>query len=292
MLLSELLVHCRREMERRGLPGSSEAEFLVSHLTGVPRSRLFLEAGREVGNPTVALRSLVSRRSSGEPLQYVLGEWDFHGRPFRLTHDTLIPRPETEGLVEEVLRAWRMEGRKGGRILDVGTGCGAIAVTIAAEAEASEVVAVDLSRMALAVARENAVRHRVAERVRFLCADAYSALKSGHHFDVVVSNPPYVSEKEWESLPREVRGYEPAGALLAGDDGLAVIRTLVGHAEEYLAPGGSLWLEIGESQGDAVRDLPCGSLRCLGVGKDLAGRDRIARWIRPADRGRAGMPRE
>ena len=168
-------------------------------------------------------------------------------------------------------------------MLDVGTGCGAIAVTLAAELPRVTVLAVDISRAALAVARENAHRIGVADRVRFCRADGYSALKRGDRFDVVVSNPPYVSEKEWDSLPREVRGYEPAQALLAGPDGLSMIRTLVANAGEYLKPGGGLWLEIGETQGNAVRRLPCGPLRFAGVEKDLAGRDRVARWILPAD---------
>ena len=283
MRLSELLALCRREMEGRGSCGPLEAEILVSHLTAIPRSRLLPEAAREIGDLAGPLQDALRRRSDGEPLQYILGSWEFYGRAFRLTRDTLIPRPETEGLVEAVLDAWRAGSRGAGRMLDVGTGCGAIAVTLAAEIPRVTVLAVDISRAALAVARENAHRIGVADRVRFCRADGYSALKRGDRFDVVVSNPPYVSEKEWDSLPREVRGYEPAQALLAGPDGLSMIRTLVANAGEYLKPGGGLWLEIGETQGNAVRRLPCGPLRFAGVEKDLAGRDRVARWILPAD---------
>ncbi|HSL91452.1 MAG TPA: hypothetical protein VK863_02290, partial [Candidatus Limnocylindrales bacterium] len=132
----------------------------------------------------------------------------------------------------------------------------------------------------LRVARENARRHGVAGRVIFLCADAFSALKCRNRFDVVVSNPPYVSEGEWNSLPPEVRNFEPPGALLAGADGLAVLRRLVAEAGEYLAPRGDLWCEIGESQGESARRLPSGSLKFVGVYRDLAGRDRVARWKR------------
>jgi release factor glutamine methyltransferase len=288
MRLFELLALCRREMEEGGLRSSPESEILVSHLTGIPRSRISRETEREVGNPAPALRSLLRRRFSGEPVQYILGAWDFYGREFRLTRDTLIPRPETEGLVERIVGKWRGEERGTGRMLDVGTGCGAIAVTLAAELSGVEVLAVDVSGESLFVARGNAVRHGVAGRVRFLRADKYSALKRGCRFDVVVSNPPYVSEMEWDSLPRDVRGFEPAGALLAGPDGMAVIRPLVADAGEYLNPGGMLWLEIGESQGVAVTGLPCGPLRFVGVEKDLAGRDRVARWILPAESARHG----
>ncbi len=288
MRLFELLALCRREMEERGFRPSPEAEILVSHLTGIPRSRIFREAEREVGNPAPALRSLLRRRFSGEPVQYILGAWDFYGREFHLTRDTLIPRPETEGLVERIVEKWRRERRGTGRMLDVGTGCGAIAVTLAAELSGVEALAVDVSGGSLFVARGNAIRHGVAGRVRFLRADKYSALKRGCRFDVVVSNPPYVSEMEWDSLPRDVRGFEPAGALLAGPDGMAVIRPLVADAGEYLEPGGMLWLEIGASQGTAVKGLPCGPLRFVGVEKDLAGRDRVARWILPTEEERHG----
>lgn len=286
MQLTELLSLCRREMAGRGLTATPDAEILVSHVTGIPRSRLPLEGNAEVGHLAGELISLLRRRCSGEPVQYILGEWDFYGRPFRLTRDTLIPRPETEGLVDGIVDSWRRENRGAGRMLDVGTGCGAIAVTLAAELSRVQVLAADLSAGALAVARENARLLGVAGRVLFVRADGYSALKRGDRFDVVVSNPPYVSEMEWDSLPREVRGFEPSGALLAGPDGLAMIRPLVADAACYLKPGGRLWLEIGESHGDAVRRLPCGRLRFVGIEKDLAGRDRVARWILPPGEGR------
>ncbi len=288
MRLSELLALCRREMEGREGIGSPEAEILVSHLTGIPRSRLLPEAAREIGDLAGPLRDALRRRSDGEPLQYILGSWEFYGRAFRLTRDTLIPRPETEGLVDGVVGAWRRENRGAGRILDVGTGSGAIAVTLAAELPRVQVLAEDLFGGALAVARENARRLGVADRILFLRADGYSALKRGDRFDVVVSNPPYVSEKEWDSLPREVRGFEPAGALLAGPDGLSVIRPLVADAAGYLKPGGRLWLEIGASHGDAIRRLPCGPLRFAGIEKDLAGKDRVARWVLPPAENRRG----
>ncbi len=292
MLLSELLRLCRREMEGRGLPGSPEAEILVSHLAGIPRSLLSRDAGREAGDLEAKLRSLLRRRFSGEPLQYLLGAWDFYGREFLLTRDTFIPRPETEGLVDGIIGAWRKENRGEGRMLDVGTGCGAIAVTLAAELPRVEVLAVDVSGGGLFVARRNAWAQNVGKRVRFLRAEGYSALKRGDRFDVVVSNPPYVSETEWNSLPWEIRGFEPAEAIVAGPDGMAVIRPLVADAWEYLKPGGALWLEIGESQGDAVRRLPCGPLSFVGIETDLAGRNRVARWVLPEEGKRRGKPGE
>ena len=278
MKLSELLDMCRREMSAAGCDAPRESEILVSALAGVPRSRLFLERDREAGDLSGTLRSWIARRAGGEPVQYILGAWEFYGREFLVTRDTLIPRPETEGLVERVIGALRRRGREDGLLLDVGTGSGAIAVTLAAELPRARVVAVDLSAGALRVAGENARRHGVAGRVFLLRGDAYSALKNGNRFDVVVSNPPYLTEGEWDSLPAEVRNFEPPGALLAGADGLAVLRGLAAGAGEHLVPDGELWCEIGETQGEAVKRLPSGPLRVVGIFPDLASRDRVACW--------------
>jgi release factor glutamine methyltransferase len=276
--LSELLALCRREMSRVPDAGLSEAEILVSEVTGIPRSRLFLSGASDTGDAWERLGPLLERREAGEPLQYVLGHWDFFGREFRLSRDTLIPRPETEGLVERALDALRRRGPGRTLALDVGTGSGAIGVTLAAEAPGARIVATDVSALALRTALENARRHGVASRVAFVCCDAYSALKCRGRFDVVVSNPPYVAEGEWPSLPLAVRDYEPPGALLAGPDGLSVLRRLVAGADRIVAPGGELWCEIGATQGPAVASLPSGALRFLGVFRDLAGRDRYAGW--------------
>jgi len=258
-----------------------EAEILVSTVTGIPRSRLFLSMDDEVGDAKDRLSPLIARRAAGEPLQYVLGAWDFFGREFLLSPDTLIPRSETEGLAELALAALRRSPRERPFALDVGTGSGAIAITLAAEVPTARVAAVDISLGALRKTRENAARHGVADRVLPICCDLLSALKCVDRFDVVVSNPPYVAEGEWPLLPPGVREHEPAGALLAGRDGLSVLRPLVAGAAVLLAPGGELWCEIGASQGEAASSLPCGSLLPLGVFPDLAGRDRYIGWKNP-----------
>src|SRR5512143_1264689 len=177
MRLSELLALCRRELDARGLRSFPEAEIFASHLSGVPRSRLLPDAGRHVGDPSEAIAGIVRRRASGEPVQYILGYWEFFGREFVLSRDTLIPRPETEGLVERAIATLRGTGRDAGLVLDVGTGCGAIAVTLAAELPRVKVAAVDVSAGALAVAARNARRAGVADRILLARADAYSALK-------------------------------------------------------------------------------------------------------------------
>jgi len=234
----------------------------------------------ETGDAAGRLLLLVARRASGEPIQYVLGAWDFCGREFLLSRATLIPRPETEALVERALAVLRRKGGAPSLVLDVGTGSGAIAVTLAVEVPSARIVATDVSLGALRTARENARRHGVSDRVRFACSDADSALKCGGRFDLVVSNPPYVADGEWESLPLEVRDHEPPQALRAGPDGLSILRRIVAGASGFLSPGGELWCEIGASQGAAVAALPAGGLRPLGVFPDLAGRPRCAGWAR------------
>ncbi len=276
--LAETVGRVSGALAAAGVPAPHEAEILVAAAAGIPRSRLRIEGGRESGAIDAVLDGWLSRRIAGEPVQYILGAWDFYGREFRLTRDTLIPRPETEGLVEQAIACWKDAGRTRGRILDLATGSGAIAVTLAAELPEATVVATDISVAALKVARENARRHGVDGRVSFVASDGYCALKCGGAFDLVVSNPPYVAETERETLPAEVLRFEPERGLFSGIDGLGLLRRVVGEGERHLVPGGELWCEIGERQGRAVSGLPSGSLRFLAVLPDLAGRDRIAGW--------------
>ncbi len=278
MRLRDLLARCRREMAEAGLPPDPEAEILVSAATGVRRSLLALEGDREVADPSGTLSDWIARRARGEPVQYLLGAWDFFGREFLLTRDTLIPRPETEEMVEGILAAWRGRATGGFRFLDVGTGSGAIAVTLAAEIPGARGIASDTSREALRVARRNAVRHGVSDRVAFLCADADCALQAGERFDVVVSNPPYVSTTEWPFLPREVRDFEPVRALVAGPAGTEVLRALLAGSGRLLRRGGELWVEIGAGQAGVLRALPAPGLSLSEIRKDLAGRDRVGRF--------------
>jgi release factor glutamine methyltransferase len=199
-----------------------------------------------------ALQALVERRLVGEPIQYITGETEFYGLPFRVTRDVLVPRRETEHLVEWVLDlASRFAAP---RIVDVGTGSGAIAVALAYKLQNAQFTAIDLSDAALAVARENAERNSVAGRVRFLRGDLLVPVAE-ERFDLVVSNPPYVPAIDRDSLAVEVRDYEPALALFAGDDGLEVYRRLIPTAHAALAPGGFVALEIGFGQSEAVETL-------------------------------------
>ena len=195
---------------------------------------------------------LLERRYRGEPIQHLTGECEFYGLPFKVTRDVLVPRPDTEHLVEKVVElAQRFEPP---RIVDVGTGSGAIAVSLAHTLPDAYVTATDLSELALAVAGENAARNQVGGRVRFVHGDLLAPV-AGEQFDIVASNPPYVPNTERALIAVEVREYEPALALFGGEDGLDVYRRLIPAAFAVLAPDGFLALEIGFSQAQAVQDL-------------------------------------
>jgi release factor glutamine methyltransferase len=200
---------------------------------------------------------LVERRLAGEPIQYITGEAEFYGLPFRVNRDVLIPRPETEHLVEKAMalaQRLRLTWAPYPRIVDVGTGSGAIAVALAHALPFAKITATDISAAALAVAKDNAARVGVADRVRFFEADLLDPATHGP-FDMVVSNPPYVPESDRATLDVEVRNYEPAQALFAGDDGLAIYRRLLPQAFRVLIGSGILLLEIGYGQQEAIQAL-------------------------------------
>jgi release factor glutamine methyltransferase len=200
------------------------------------------------------LRILVERRCAGEPIQYITGETEFYGLPFHVTRDVLIPRSETEHLVEKVIELAAQFERP--RIVDIGTGSGAIAVALADILPQASITAIDLSSSALAIAGENAKRNGVD--IHFLLGDLLAPV-AGEKFEIVVSNPPYVPIADRATLSVEVREYEPALALFAGDDGLDVYRRLIPAAFDALTPGGFVALEIGYGQSPAITKLLAGS---------------------------------
>ncbi|HHH41440.1 MAG TPA: peptide chain release factor N(5)-glutamine methyltransferase [Chloroflexi bacterium] len=247
-----------------------EAEVLLSHVTGLPRATLLAHPERPLPPAQRRrYRALLQRRAAGYPLPYLTGRVEFYGLEFAVTPDVLIPRPETERLVELAL------ARRPRTAVDVGTGSGCVAVTLAVHLPDVRVYATDLSGPALRVAAANARRHSVAGRVRLIQCDLFGPLAGP--VDLVVANPPYVAAAEWASLPTSVRRYEPRLALDGGADGLAVIRRLLGEAPRLLGPGGTLLVEIGAEQGkDAAalaRALYPGAR--VAVHPDLAGRDRV-----------------
>ncbi len=199
---------------------------------------------------------LIERRLAGEPIQHIIGEAEFYGMPFHVNRDVLIPRPETEHLVEKAIALAAEFARP--KILDVGTGSGAIAIALAHALPFAEITATDISPAALAVAKDNAASNGFADRVRFLEGDLLDPAGPGP-FDMVVSNPPYVPESDRATLDVEVRDYEPALALFAGEDDLAIYRRLIPAAFGALVPGGFLALEIGYGQQEAIHALLAGA---------------------------------
>jgi release factor glutamine methyltransferase len=228
---------------------------------------------------TATFRAWVERRRAGEPIQYITGEAEFYGLSFRVNRAVLIPRPETEHLVEKVIEI--AGGLEKQRIADVGTGSGAIAVALASKLAGARIHATDFSPAALAVARGNAERNGVADRVAFHEGDLLAPV-AGKLFDFIVSNPPYVPEKDRDSLSVEVRDYEPAQALFAGADGLAICRRLIPAAFNALFHERYLALEIGFGQETAVNALLAGTgFTQIEFTQDLQGIPRVAVARRP-----------
>jgi release factor glutamine methyltransferase len=241
------------------------AEVLLAHATGHDRAWLHAHSGDELKEVWwIHYGRYLHQRLQGQPTQQITGVQEFYGREFRVTPDVLIPRPETEHVIETALQL----GAR--RIVDIGTGSGAIAVTLALET-GTRVIGTDISVPALRVAAENGRRHDAV--VTWLVCDLGSALPSGS-FDLVVSNPPYVPARDKSTLQREVREHEPEVALYGGDDGLEMYRRLVPEAERLLAPGGWLVMEIGYTLGDAV-SVMLGAWKDVEIRTDLAGLPRV-----------------
>ena len=233
----------------------TDAEELLSRLLGVTRAQLRLRRQRSLGaDDAKRMAEWLERRVAGEPVQYITGRAAFRDLDLAVDGRVLIPRPETEGLVECVLRALEAESRRWPhpRVLDLGTGSGAIALAIASECPRAIVTATDVSLPALAVARVNARALRLDQRVRFFEGHWFSAVGADDRFEVVVSNPPYVSAAERETLPRDVRDHEPHQALFSGVTGLEALIDIVDDAPRHLVTGGLLALELAETRAREV----------------------------------------
>ena len=256
-----------------------DAEILLAAALGCTRIDLYVSFAREpTGDERTRFRETVKRRATGEPVAYLVGHKEFYSLSFEVTRDTLIPRPETEHLVVESLDLLAKMGRRDDlSVCDVGTGSGAIAVAIAKNAPKCRVTAVDISPEALDVAKSNAETHGVTDRVTFVISDLLAEFPETPLFDLVVSNPPYVSESEFANLPADVRNFEPKLALVAGKEGTSVIRELATQAVSRLREGGHFLVELSPmTAGQVAEMLQKQGWRDVRLRRDQAGHDRIA----------------
>jgi release factor glutamine methyltransferase len=257
-----------------------DAETLLLHILGRNKAWLMTHPDDEIPASEAGLYAeSLERRSQGEPIQYIAGEAEFYGLPFQVNRDVLIPRPETEHLVEKALELAARFPEP--RIVDVGAGSGAIAVTLAHKLPRAAVTTTDISAPALDVARRNAARNGVADRIRFLSGDLLAPVAE-EQFEIVVSNPPYVPNADCATLSVEVRDFEPAQALFAGNDGLDIYLRLIPAVFAVLVRGGFIALEIGYGQSPAIAALlAAAGFRQIEFVPDLQGIPRVAFAQRP-----------
>ena len=256
--LGEVIVEARRVLAQAGIESAEqEALWIVEHVLHLSAHHAVTDRDRLLSSSELlAARGLIERRVGREPLQYILGTQEFCGLEFDVNQAVLIPRPETELLVEYV--AQRISADRHATIVDVCTGSGCIAVAIARMRPHARVIATDLSSPSLDVARQNATRHAVCERITWLEGDLLGALAGQElegQVDVIVSNPPYIAAADWATLQPEVRLFEPRGALVAGPQGTELHERLLQEAGQYLSPGSALIMEIGAGQACAIRRI-------------------------------------
>ena len=258
-----------------------DAEILLAHARGCPRIQLYTNYDEPLTDTQRAtMRDLVKRRAAAEPVAYLVEHREFFSLDFQVTKDVLIPRPDTETLVVDVIEVLKQQPAS--RVLDVGTGSGCIAISLAVNCPNAVLTAIDLSAPALDIARANADKHNVGDRIRWLCGDLFAPLAADERFDLIASNPPYIASAEIETLSADVRLHEPRSALDGGPDGLDVIRRLIADTPKHLAPQGKLLIEISGEQADAVTQLLTanGQYDDIAVLKDLAKQPRVVRATR------------
>jgi release factor glutamine methyltransferase len=269
MTLHETLSRIVKELHFLGDFAIVQAEEILMHFTGYSRTELLLRNGETIDDVTIdKIHNIVKRRISGEPLQYILGTAYFYSREFTVNPDVLIPRPDTEILIEQILNH---EQNTSLRFADIGTGSGIIACILTEERPAWSAVAVDISVKALHTATINS-----HTGIRFICGNLLDAIKEDYTFDFIVSNPPYIPFSEYTELDTSVKDHEPACALTDNADGLWFYRYFALNAHNWIRTGGHFYCEIGYNQGDVVKALFCGhGWRNVHLVRDLGGNDRV-----------------
>ena len=303
--LIDYLTLAHEYLESKGISGARlDAELLLAEVLGLSRVELYTNHDRPMSESEVTgFRELLRRRAAREPVAYILGRREFWSIDLEVDRRVLIPRPETELLVETALRALGRDLDDSGhtpldqvrakvavaeaRVLDIGTGSGAVAVALAVEGQNLCLVATDQSHASLELAPRNAERHGVAERIEFRQGDLFGALSAHEKFDLIVSNPPYVKTSEVERMEPEVKSWEPASALVSGHDGMNTTRRMIDGAAVHLEAEGWLLIEVGTQAADVRAHFEAGGWRDVTTLKDLASRDRVVAARPPAvvDRG-------
>jgi release factor glutamine methyltransferase len=278
--IAETILEGAHLLRKAGVPEARrEAGSLLAYVLGRDRSFILTHAEDAIAEEQAEqFRAYLERRAQGEPLQYITATQEFFGLDFEVTRDVLIPRPETELLIETSLQLFAYSADT--FICDVGTGSGCIVITLMRQLPQAHAVALDISPGALAVARRNAARHSVNERIDFILSDCFAALKTTEprqsSFDLIASNPPYVEDSAMAGLQREVRDFEPRNALAGGADGLEIIRRLLLEAPNFLKTGGYFLFEIGFTQAAAVEQLLDPKIwKLMDIHEDLQGIPRI-----------------
>jgi release factor glutamine methyltransferase len=264
--IAEIVRHGARFLASKGIESAAlDAEVLLGHVLGLSREQILVAVDALLEDPqSRAYERLLSRRAEREPTAYIIGQREFWSLDFRVSPAVLIPRPETELLVE-VARSLAKESARAPRIIDLGTGSGALAVALASELTDAEIVATDVSAEALAIAAGNALRNNVAGRIRFVQGDLFEAIQPENRVNLIVSNPPYIRRADIDALAPEISRWEPRGALDGGLDGLDYYRRIAAEGFHYLAPEGALAVEIGAGMGKAVAAIFRDAGECAGV---------------------------
>ena len=288
MTIRETLQKTVARLEQNGIESArSEAEWIISNVLQTTRTEVYLRSLQEFPAELMArLQKIIDARVQGQPLQYILGYTEFYGRRFACDARALIPRPETEILLETALSYLKKKFPPvpglSHMAWDIGTGCGNIAVTLAAELTNFNIIASDIDLETLQLARANSAANQVAARIMLINCPVFAAVRPSRQFAAICANPPYISCVEAETLPREVRDFEPPQALFAPEDGYYFLRRIIAEAKDFLLPGGLLALEIGYNQAATVKEL-CkahSEYTEMQFTPDLAGHPRVAAAIR------------
>lgn len=268
----------KRLSERRNISASFEAESLIRHYAKMNRMELFAGERAVSDKAKKQIQKAVKKRLKGEPLAYVLKKIEFYGYVFYVSPDTLIPRPETELLVDECVNLLKLKELNGAKILDIGTGSGCIAISLTIQRPDCKMTALDLSSKALKIARKNVDLHKLGQKIDLLKSDLFAVFenKRKNYWDVIVSNPPYIDSEDFRSLSKEVLA-EPCLALDGGRRGLEIIFKILDQAPQYLKRGGHLFMEIGDGQARAItkKILQDGIFKDLRFVKDYTGTERV-----------------